>query len=216
VNNLGGINNNLANVTYAPDPLTNPLGIVYAPGNLTLGDNVTISGSLFVNGNLTIQGNNVNLQAANLPGIDASGTPVQLPVANVASDVMMYQGSLNAQGLVVVGGRFSTSQTISSAMLLNLQGRLITQELRLRKLSDWNLGNAWWATQLAAFNASGSLFFPQWLGETQQLSPAPRFSFAPASSPVTYHWKDGTNPVYVTDPATGGLRWDVIDWNDNP
>ena len=41
----------------------NPLGVYWAPGDLTLGDNVTIDGTLIVDGDLILNGSNVKITA---------------------------------------------------------------------------------------------------------------------------------------------------------
>ena len=47
-------------------------------------------------------------------------------------------------------------------------------------------------------------------------SPVPTLTVKPDSTPITYHWSKGNDPVYVPHDDDEGLRWDMIDWKENP
>jgi len=49
--------------TLNPDPATNPAGIYYYGGKLTLNNNVTVNGTLIVDGDLVINGTNIRITA---------------------------------------------------------------------------------------------------------------------------------------------------------
>ena len=69
----------LANTTLEPDVLTNPLGIRYCDGTVTIGNNVTIRGSLFCKDDIKIEGTNVHFQPVDLPGLYGSDRPASAP-----------------------------------------------------------------------------------------------------------------------------------------
>ena len=38
----------------------------------------------------------------------------------------------------------------------------------------------------------------------------------PDPAGVSYHWLDWSQPLFVLHPDDGGLKWDLIEWQDNP
>jgi hypothetical protein len=50
----------------------------------------------------------------------------------------------------------------------------------------------------------------------QGYDPKPLLTIKPDPSPVTYHWKKPYDPIYVPHPTDSGLRWDLVEWTDNP
>jgi hypothetical protein len=38
----------------------------------------------------------------------------------------------------------------------------------------------------------------------------------PNPTAVRYHWHNWNNPVFVADPSDGGLRWELLEWTENP
>ena len=48
------------------------------------------------------------------------------------------------------------------------------------------------------------------------LSYKPLLTLVPSSTVVANQWQDLTaGPVYVVNPADGGLRWTLLSWTDN-
>jgi hypothetical protein len=98
----------LQNTTLAPDPIANPAGIYYCPGALSLYNNVNIQGTVITQGNssgdLLIYGTNVHLQPFDLPPLQGSTAPVELPVAVVGDNVTLEAGAnASVAGLLSVG-----------------------------------------------------------------------------------------------------------------
>jgi hypothetical protein len=63
----------VAGATLGPSA-GNPMGVYFAPGNLTLGDNVTINGTLVVEGDLILNGSGVKITApAGQPALIVTG-----------------------------------------------------------------------------------------------------------------------------------------------
>ncbi|MGA2060150.1 MAG: hypothetical protein ABSG67_06685, partial [Thermoguttaceae bacterium] len=103
------VSNNLQSVTLGPDPMTNPLGIFYYNGSLTIKNDVTIKGSLFCKGSLTLgdntSGNNIHFEPVELPGMFGAGTSVRLPAIicnNLTVNSTVSSGSI--KGLIAVFG----------------------------------------------------------------------------------------------------------------
>ncbi len=218
----------LANITLTADPQTNPLGVFQTSSSLTLNDNVTLQGTLISSvdqAEVSIRGNNVRLQAFVLPRLDGSATTFQLPVALIKGRLrvehQVRNGSLS--GLAVAWDRFEFRRGEANVNF-DVRGRLLTGELQLLGRDEWKLDASMWSNGLTMFlaqlNASQGVtpiqYFPQWMEVTQQLKVKPLLTIKPESSAVTYHWQDWSQPVYVPHPNDGGLRWDLVDWKDNP
>jgi len=58
--------------------------------------------------------------------------------------------------------------------------------------------------------------FPEWLATNHGLDSAPRFHARPAITTTHYHWHDWSQPLFAAHPNDQGLRWDLIEWRDNP
>lgn len=85
-----------------------PAGLWYCPGDLTLGDNVTIEGMLLVNGDLTIRGSGNCIVAAR-----------NLPALYVADDLVIDDvTSLDIEGLAMVDGDCWVGAAASDVRLL--------------------------------------------------------------------------------------------------
>jgi Tfp pilus assembly protein PilX len=104
----------------AQNPITNPLGVFYSSGNLTVSSATTITGTLIVEGNLTLS-NNLTITpiastlSTNMPALVISGK-ITLDGAN---------SNLNATGVVYLGGQItglgstSTSNiTVNGALMV--------------------------------------------------------------------------------------------------
>ncbi len=93
------VSSSLQNTTLAASPRTNPLGIFYNSGTVTIGNNVTLTGTLWSGGDVVVSGTNVVLQPLVLPSLQGSTQGVQLPTVVVAEQ---FQGNEPGLGL---GGR---------------------------------------------------------------------------------------------------------------
>ena len=216
------LSSNLQNTTLAPDPVINPLGIYFAPNNITLGNNVTITGTLVAGGDLHVNGT-AHLLSFNLPSLKGSTVPVRLPIVVSQKDfVLDSTGSGDATGMILAQNEFLFDTGPASAAFAVL-GSVVTDEFVIRGRTQWDNVNAnIWSLYWTLFNAQLSWssnqrinYFPQWLG-TVGLAPAPLLTITPDPGPVAFHWQDPTQPFYVADPAATGLEWDLVSWTDNP
>jgi len=212
----------LQSTTLAPDPVSNPLGIYFAPNNITLGGNVTITGTLVTGGDVHVSGT-AHLLPFNLPALKGSTLPVRLPVV-VAQDnfVLDSTGSGDATGMILAQNEFLLDTGPTSAAFAVL-GRVVSDQFVIRGRTQWdNVNTNIWSMYWNLFNAQLSWsstqrisFFPLWLSMVG-LSPTPQLTIKPDPTPLAFHWQDPTQPFYVASPAATGLQWDLVSWTDNP
>lgn len=215
----------LSGTTLGPDPLTNPLAIFYASGDLSLQNNVTVQGTLIADGTVSMDGLNVNLQPLSLPALAGGSVPVQLPSVVAGNNFQVSPFSYGkAQGLVTA---FNTFLILSGSQLsmFDLQGQVVASAFTIQPRWEWQMANPVWNTWWQNFTSQqggnkgngkgnqgqqGIPYFPAFLQQTTWLINTPLLTIEPAATQVTYHWKNAADPVYV--PATGdpGLRWDLV------
>ena len=46
--------------------------------------------------------------------------------------------------------------------------------------------------------------------------PEPQLTISPDSGPITYHWHYPGNQIYAPHPNDDGLRWDLLEWTEDP
>ncbi len=215
----------LENSDFQPDPETNPLGFFQSNSSVSIRDNVSLRGALFVGGagsDAYIYGANVRFEPVNLPPIDGASTPVQIPVLVVQDDLRVQpDASVSLQGMVTAGDEFEVIEGWQSSIDLNVQGRLLCQEFLIDGRLEWDQLPLTWQWYLYYFNqqrswSGGEPYFPNWIESQYGLRQQPRICVTPPAQAATYHWHDAANPIYVAHPDDGGLRWDLIDWTENP
>jgi Tfp pilus assembly protein PilX len=116
----------LSNVTYNPNPVTNPAGIFYALGAITLQSNVTINGTLYVKrvstaststiGRLTLDGANVVIKAQD--GYPALIVDEKIRLLNNTRSTSVY-------GLVWVADGIIKGSVLQSAHSLKIYGGML-------------------------------------------------------------------------------------------
>ena len=207
-----------------PDVDTNPLGIFHRSGTLRLYDNVTVRGTIVVKtaDDFHIYGRSVRITPVNMPPLANTDAVVQLPVI-VLPDDMRVHGNAEAtlEGLLAVGDDFEIREDVQYGIDLELQGRIMVGKLLVRRRTDWKMSAGWWNDRLAEFQQQravpgGIPYFPVWLGENWDLDPQPRLNIEPETEAVRYHWKNSYDPIYVPHPNDEGLRWELLEWTENP
>jgi hypothetical protein len=78
----------------------------------------------------------------------------------------------------------------------------------------WQLERSLWSAQKDS--ASGIKYFPQWMFARYGMNYAPLIKIEPDTPAIVHHWHTWGQPVYVAHPDDPGLRWNLIDWIDNP
>jgi hypothetical protein len=209
----------LQNTTLAAAPRTNPLGIYYNSGTVTIGNNVTLTGTLQAGGDVVISGTNVVLQPVVLPALQGSTQGVQLPTVIVQNNFKVSSlASATVSGMIACWSSFDVLPGSQSTSLA-VQGRLICGSCVFDDRSEWLLSGSQWSSTWTGFNnqswPSWIWFYPQWLQQKKGLSYIPSLTIVPETTPVTYQWKTATNQVYVPNASDPGLRWTVVRWTDN-
>jgi len=217
----------LSGVTLGPDPAENPLGVFTTHGAVSLYDNVTIRGTLIVdNGSSSskvyMNGNNVQLQGVALPAVDGSTQETQLPAVIVRDDLNVASGAKGAiNGLAAVGARYFVQQSGLSGTSFAHNGKIFCRKLALEGRNEWAQSESWWQTRLTEFlnqwltaGTTPVPYFPNYL-RNRNLVPEPLTVIKSASTPVTYHWHNWSGPLFVPHQNDGGLRWNLIDWQEN-
>jgi hypothetical protein len=205
--------------SLGPDPASNPLGIYYCPGTLTVGDNVTIRGSVYCKNDLRISGVNVRLESVDLPALQGAPAPVRLPVVVCQNMQVQSTASLTVAGLVAAFDRFEILKS-PETVTFGLVGRLIARKVYYAERQPWETTN-WKDYYLLYIMQLGNPLlptdphFPMWMAQWGR-QPKPLLTAAPDSTEITYHWGKTGGFVYVAHPDDPGLRWDLLEWTDNP
>jgi hypothetical protein len=201
-----------------PDPTSNPLGLFYCDGTLTLGSNVTVQGSLFCGADIRFAGTNITVQPVALPALLGTNKPVKLAAASCQNATVKSGGGGQVTGLMAVFGTFLI-ESGSENMAFTLTGQLATSTLTVQQRTEWNLNWSSYRTlflrQLQTKPQTAVKYFPVWMGN-QGRNPAPKFVFAPESPAVAYHWANSYDPIFIANPSDGGLCWDLLVWTENP
>jgi hypothetical protein len=216
----------LTNASYAPDIETNPLGLFKRQTELQLHNDVTIQGTLLTydsgnQGVIQVRGTNVNVLPFDLPLLYGDSTKRQLPSVIAGDDVEVHDGSSSSlQGMIMAWDDLECFEA-SQATSLSVAGRVVVAELELQSRSEWNQSSSWWKSRLRDFllqldDADAIAYFPKWIKHDRDLDYEPKLSLKPDPAGVSYHWPDWSEPLFQAHPDDGGLRWDLIDWRDNP
>ena len=226
VQTIGG---SLQSVSYTPDPATNPLGIYYSSGQVSLYNNVTFTGTLVAGGDVSIYGTGTQFNPLTLPSLYNTTPPIQLPVLAGAGGFYMASSSgTTITGQVSLAGTFNIGTAAQSAISMTMIGKLIASSIYIPGRSEWiGAGSTWWTNTYNAFKAkTGSSpqakYFCYYLQAYTTLNPVPKLVIQPNSTTITYHWQsllnaqNAENPIYVPASGDGGLRWDLYQWTENP
>lgn len=211
------VNDVPAGTTLDADPLTNPLGLYYQSGDVRLGSNVTIRGSVTAEGTngLTINGTNVTLNPVDLPPLDGTTTPVQLPTVIAKMFKQPANMRSTVRGLMSIDNDFDILADTQDAMM-TLEGKLVARRVYVRERAEWDAQD--WNSLLNIFNLIPILkpLFPTWAEANYNTKSIPKVVLRPDSATVLYHWITRGVPLYAVPASDTGLRWDIISWKDSP
>ena len=216
------VGSTLQNAVLEPDASTNPLGLFYRDGDITIWDNVTVRGSLFCDHDVRIEGANVHFQPIELPALVGSEGSLRLPSVTCHNFVVKPSAGGSLTGLAAVFDEFKIEKS-PDTLQFAVTGRAIVKKLFVKERQPWE--GVVWKERYEAFKEQleegGEPFFPVWMGQ-RGYDPRPMITFKPDPGPVTYHWKKPYDPIYVPDPDDAphpddaGLRWDLVEWTDSP
>ncbi len=203
--------------TYQADPAANPAGLFQCLGTLTISDDTTIHGTIIMpqggGGRLYVAGRRVTLQAVNLPPLEGTTNPVQLPVAIVGDSFQVGPNAdLAITGLVSAYNSFEVLADNHLDINMSYQGKLIAQSISFDGRSDWYKSSYWWSHQydtyhLQEYQFNGYKYFPEWLLRQQSLDYRPKLVIKPDPAAVRYHWpgarRDLRRPARRRRPPLG-------------
>lgn len=209
----------LADVNMVPNPLTNPCGLYFRSGNLTLQDNVQWTGTVIVTGDVIVSGSNLAIRAVPMLSISADKNAVELPVL-VCKNLRVEQGTgRQIEGLVGAFGEVQIKKSPDTTDITFL-GKVFATRFRIDPRTPWDSVD--WDKKLSDFQkqkpyATGDdRYFPLWLRQFG-LDPAPKVRFWDRPLAIAYHWKDASNTVYAPAPqdytaieSNPGLRWKIV------
>ena len=210
----------VSGVSLQPDPRTNPAGMFFRNGDVTLGNNTTIVGTVISSGKVKLTGTNVSLQAYSLPPLNGQSTNYQLPAVVATSDIVLGDGATSTvSGTVATFTKFSASAGTQSSQL-DLQGRLICRQMEILSRDEWSLGSFWWSLAWNWFNNQendhdGQKYVPPYMtgwGMDYQ----PKIKISAALTPTNQQWFTPGTPLYAVGTGDGGLRWSVMRMKENP
>jgi hypothetical protein len=220
--NVGAVSSAPQNVTLAPDPINNPLGIFFNSNDINVGNNVSVTGTLISSGNVNLNGTNIKFQPFSLVPLSGSTTPVRLPVVVARQNVTCGSTlGVTVTGVVLAGSQFSIA-TGSQACSLAITGHVFAGSVSIARRTEWNLDSFIWRlwyntfiSQLGQTTQLPILYFPLWLSGTG-LNPNPILTINSDPTVLVNQWQDLTaGPIFVVNPSDTGLRWVLWTWVDN-
>jgi hypothetical protein len=157
-----------------------------------------------------------------LPPLYGSTSPIELPVAMATDDVRVrpYTGT-SIRGYVMASDEFSWDAGDSDATC-TLEGKLLCNKLKLYGRTDWQAiaDTSWesWLTQfISQLGGSNPVpHFNTWVDDEEGFCHDPLLTIRPATTAVTYHWQDWTQPIFAAHASDSGLVWKIIRWVDDP
>jgi hypothetical protein len=205
---LGGT---ISGTTYQADPRTNPAGIFFRSGDLTVGNNTTVVGTVISTGNVIVSGTNVSMMPFSLAPVSGTNSTPQLP-AIVASSGVQVTGGANAvvRGTVAAFGDF-IAPTGSQTTRFDLQGNLIADALDIQDRSEWNTNHGQWNSNYNAFTSQFLIpYYPVYAQLFMGLNYTPLLTISAGTGSVTRQWFTSGSPIYAVGSGDPGLKWSVL------
>lgn len=217
---VGTLPGELQNATLGPDPATNPLGIFYTSSDCNIRDNVKITGTLVSNDDINVSGVNAVLAPVELDPLEGSSSIIQLPLALVKDDFRVQSSaSLQMKGLTAIWDRFE-AQEGNESVTVDHTGHVICNSYYVSRRWQWDLGWLLWSIYWQGFtyqqyDNGGVRYFPLYMSYFGR-DPIPKIKLNPPSTEPTYAWLQRNVPLYAAHPSDGGLRFELVDWTNNP
>ncbi|HEY2882970.1 MAG TPA: hypothetical protein VGJ15_11060 [Pirellulales bacterium] len=202
------------------DPVTNPLGIFYQSGDITLATGASLKGTLIGGGHVTLTGNNLSLAPVDLLPLITSSNKVRLPTLLASDDLVINDTSAGTvDGMMATFDKFNLKMC-PQAKVFSMHGNLVAKRFYAEGRNEFNLNSTLWSlsyslfkTQLNNSPATRISYYPVYM-QILNLLPDPKVTFQGPDNPVTYTWPTNGFTVYVADPVAGALRWEMVDWRD--
>lgn len=218
---------------YTASPLTNPLGVfVSKQGSIGFTSSTSLNGLVLAVGSsggaeVHLAGQDLVLEGSVLPALAGDATTYRLPVIVAKEDVKVYDGTNRTiNGWIVCGDEFHL-QPGASSTTLTVNGGVFCSKLYLDHRISWVQTSSRWKSAYDSFKGGllgliGDLLFPKdyfpgWLYENRSswgIYLTPRLIFNATPAGVTNHIPDFSQPIYVPHGDDGGLRWNVVKWQE--
>lgn len=205
--------------TLQADPVTNPLGLFYNAGNVTFANNSTLKGTLISGGTVDVSGANTTYAPVDLMPLQGSTNKFRLPTVLANSDFLVNGGSQTIDGLIVSFYRLNFKMC-SQSKVLTMQGNLVAPKFIVAGRNEFNQSSFWWSLAYSGFMsqlnnppATRIAYFPLYLNGFGLLM-APNVTFSLPSTTPTYVWPTDGVTIFVANASDGGLRWELISWQD--
>lgn len=212
------LSSTVSGTTLQPDPATNPLGIYYRSSDVDIGTGTTVQGTLLSPSRVRLAGNNITITPYELPALHGESSSVRLPVIAAYDLQLDALCTATIQGTLLAHRDFECVTGFHAQFLVNVNGRLVAQRVRVRGRTGWNTAN--WGTLLLLFNLqfspSGGMEYLPIYAWAFGLNPNPILTLVPDATPVTDHWQNLNLPIYVPHADDSGLLWDTIRWTEIP
>lgn len=210
--------------TFEPDPETNPLGIFVHEGTVNIYDNVTVRGTVVASGTSTgdvhLRAGGIRIESQGLPPLEGSDEPVRLPCLVLEDDFRVHPGAeASIEGMVNATQDFEITSDDHDGIRFAVTGHVAAANVLVRGRTDFDQTKGWWNdrhTEYLAQRSSGLAYFPEYVAAAAGLEPEPQLVVVPDTTPVRYHWKNPDDPIYVPHPDDEGLRWELLEWDENP
>ncbi|MCG8587426.1 MAG: LamG domain-containing protein, partial [Pirellulales bacterium] len=221
------LSSSLSDESIEPDAVNNPLGVFRDGGQDTfVYSNTAIQGVLLFDGSyndIRVKGNNVTLSSVELLPMD-DGTVYELPLVIAEGDLKYEDGGGGTiNGMVMAWDKMCLEPDDSQT--LSVTGRVFAKELHMKGPSHWSwLTYSQWNTFNYYFSIWNHYFdseivaqyLPEFLRQWKDYDYNECLTVKPDDSTPNYHWHDWQNPIIVPHPDDPGLRWDLVEWTDNP
>ncbi len=164
-------------------------------------------------------GANTTYSPVDLMPLQGSSNKVHLPTVLAKSDFQITTGSQTISGLVATFAKFNFKMC-PQANALAMQGTLVAQKFIVAGRNEFNLSGLIWSTMYTLFTtqlnnppATRVPYFPTYMNGLG-LVVDPKMTFALPATATTYVWPSDGMTIYVANSADGGLRWELISWQD--
>ncbi len=138
--NVGAVASTLSNVSLAPDPVNNPLGIFFNSSDITLGNNVSMTGTLVSGGTVNLTGSGINLLPCSMPSLAGSSTPIRLPTIVARNSLHAASGvGASITGVVITNGSVTVDQGSQNNSLAMLGHVIAGGDFTIRGRTEWRI-----------------------------------------------------------------------------
>jgi hypothetical protein len=175
----------------------------------------------------------VEMSPVELPPLWDTDEPVRLPTLVSADDVKIQKDStVVLSGMLLAGDDFEVDSDQPNEIHFTAIGPLASKDFYVHVRKQWDRSSDWWRDQWEEYweqhedsedgdgdgdeDEDGIDNFAVWLDVVHDLGSAPQIRFLADDRDVRYHWQDPNEPIFVPAAEDDGLRWEVLEWNDNP